>query len=153
MKYHRQETKDTCGPACMRMALGMLGIKKSEKSMARLLKTDNIYGTLNKNFPLVAKKYSLTYRSSGMSTTSNLKSLMKQGYVVIVCYFIRKEREYHYAVVRKIGARHIHLYDPWFGPRHAYTTSHFMRIWKGNRSLKEADRWFFALRKHGLNKL
>ncbi|MBI2172646.1 MAG: C39 family peptidase [Candidatus Aenigmarchaeota archaeon] len=147
MKYHRQETKDTCGPACMRMVLGLLGIKKPEKSLARLLKTDNVHGTLNKNFPLVAKKYKLRYKSAGEASVKELRNLIKQGYVVIVCYFIRKEREYHYAVVRKIGARHIHLYDPWFGPGHSYTTRHFTKIWKGNRSLKEADRWLFAVKK------
>lgn len=147
MKYHRQETKDTCGPACMRMALGMLGIKKSEKSLAKLLKTDNIHGTLNRNFPPVAKKYKLRCKSAGGASLKDIRNLMEQGYVVIVCYFIRREREYHYAVMRKIGARHIYLHDPWFGPRHGYTTGHFMKIWKGNRSLKEADRWFFAAKK------
>ena len=145
MTYHRQETKYTCGPACMKMALGMLGIRKPEKAVAKLMRTGKRYGTLNKNFPLAAKKYNLGYISAGGASVRNLRSLMNNGYVVIVCYFLREDNEYHYAVVKRIGAKYIHLYDPWFGPMHRYTTRYFMTLWKGNRKRNEADRWFFAV--------
>ena len=39
--YYEQETNYTCGPACMRMVLASLGIKKSEKDIQQFLENLN----------------------------------------------------------------------------------------------------------------
>ena len=145
MEYHRQEAKHTCGPACMRMVLSALEIRKTEKILARILKTGKRYGTLNRNFPLAARKYNLKYRSCGLARISDLRDIMKQNYIVIVCYFL--EKEYHYAVVRKITRSHIYLHDPLAGPDTKFPLNRFRKIWKSDPKVKEEDMWFFAVKK------
>ncbi|PIN94126.1 hypothetical protein COU56_03175, partial [Candidatus Pacearchaeota archaeon CG10_big_fil_rev_8_21_14_0_10_31_9] len=55
--YYEQETNYTCGPACMRMVLGSLGIKKSEKQITKLIGTNKIRGTNHRDFLSVVEKY------------------------------------------------------------------------------------------------
>ncbi len=143
--YHHQERIYTCGAASLRMAFEALGIKKTEKQMARLLGTNKIKGTWEKDFPRLAERYKLKYSVEHNGSINDLKKLYKKGYILIVCFYDRKEREDHYAVVKKINSKEIHLLDPWNGPDKMYKISNFKKMWK---TISEKDlKWFIALKK------
>ncbi|MBI3623730.1 C39 family peptidase [Candidatus Pacearchaeota archaeon] len=143
--YHKQESAYTCGAACMRMVFEKLGIKKSEKQMKRLLGTNKIKGTAEKEFPRIAEKYKINYIVERRGKLSDLKKLHKEGWLIIVCYHNIKENVDHYSVLRKIDNTYIHLYDPWSFPDHKFKISYFKKIWK---TKAEKDlRWFIALKR------
>jgi predicted double-glycine peptidase len=143
--YHSQETSYTCGAACMRMAFEKLGIKKSEKQMARLLGTNKVNGTTEKDFARIAEKYKFNYLVEHRGTLKDLKKFLKNDYVVIVCFHYLPEDIDHYSIIRKIENGEIHLTDPYIGPDHKYKIDYFEKIWK---TVSEKDkRWFIALKK------
>lgn len=145
--FHKQETKYTCAAAAMKMALEKIGIVKSEKLLAKLLKTNKVRGTWHKDFPRVAEKYRLTYFVKRNSSIKDLKKYRARGFVVIVCYYYRPEKIDHYSVLKKIDANNIYLWDPWFGPKHKYKLSFFRQIWKSNPKYEKEKRWFFAVKR------
>ncbi len=112
--FHSQETSWTCGAAVMRMALEKLGIKKSERQIVRILKTNKIRGTWHREFPRVAEKLKFDYCVKRNATLEDLQEYQNQGYIVIVCYYLPREHVDHYSIVRCIDAEHISFYDPWF---------------------------------------
>ena len=107
--FYKQETKYTCGPASMRMALEFCGIKKSEKQIAKLLKTNKIRGTWHKSFTSVAEKFKLNYIAFRNASISDLKQFQKNGFVIILCYFCKEEEFDHYSVLKKINRKNIYL--------------------------------------------
>lgn len=143
--FHKQETCWTCGPAVMRMALEGMGIKKSEKQLARILKTNKIRGTWPKDLPRIAEKYSLNYAIKRNATIEDLKYFKKQGYFIIICYYIPKDKVDHYSILKKIDSEYIYFYDPWFGPDHKYSLKYFLKIWKSDPKYENTKRWFIAL--------
>jgi len=146
--YFEQETAYTCGPAVMRMALAVLGIKKSEKQLVKLLRTNKVIGTWVKNLPRVAEKFKLTYLVARGASVEDLRQLIKWKYVVIVCYYYQPEKISHFAVVHKVDAKNIYLLDPWNGQDHKYSISYFSKIWKKMyRGARAEKRWLFAVKK------
>jgi predicted double-glycine peptidase len=145
--YYKQEKSYTCGAAAMRMVLEQLGIKKTEKQLVKLLKTNKVRGTWHKAFSRIAKKYALHHVEKRNAKISDLKRLQKEKYLIIVCYFISSEKIDHYAVVRKIDSKYIYFWDPFFGPKHKYLLSYFRKIWKSNPKYEKEKRWLFAVKK------
>jgi len=145
--YYAQETKYTCGAASMRMALASLGIKKSEKEVARLCKSSPHHGTWYKDLVSTAKKLKLKYIVKSDATVVEVKELLAQNYKIIVCYFELKENSDHYAMIKNIDKKHIYFWDPWYGAYHKYTISHFRTIWRSRERPDKADRWFIAIKK------
>jgi predicted double-glycine peptidase len=145
--YHKQETIWSCGAASMRMALENNGIKKSEKQLIPLLKTNKIIGTWPREFPKVAEKYGLNYIVKRDAEISDLKKLKKEGYTIIVCYYIPEEKGFHHSIVRNITAKEISFYDPWFGENHKYNLEHFYKNWKFESKSDKENRWLFAVKK------
>lgn len=149
--YHEQETAYTCGAASMRMVLESLGIKKTEKQIANLLKTNKLSGTRTAQFPKIAEKYKFDYRIERNDTPLRLlKRAIRDGFVTIVNYMLPTQGE-HYAVISKIGREYIYLHDPWVGPDTKYPLKTFMRIWRGAGSGKRGSDnerfWFFGVKK------
>ncbi|MFZ6015628.1 MAG: cysteine peptidase family C39 domain-containing protein [Patescibacteria group bacterium] len=149
--YHKQETNYTCGAACMRMALEALGIAKTEKQIANLLKTNKVSGTRTPQFPRVAEKFKLDYRIERNNTTiRQLKKAHKNGFVIILNYMLPTQGE-HYAVLSKIGREYIYLHDPWVGPDTKYPIRTFLKIWRGagpgKRGSDNEKFWFFGIKK------
>ena len=100
--YHKQETKYTCGEACLKMFYNKLGVKKSENQLTKKLKPSFRYGTTQKKLVEFAEKQKFQYISKGNSKIDELKKLLKEDYFVIVNYLIEEENEGHYAVIKKI---------------------------------------------------
>ena len=135
----------TCGPAALRISLNQLGIRKTEKHLARLLKTTKFSGTKNKNFIKVARYYNLKYIYKKNSSLNEIKKLLDEKYKIVVCYFSRINNSGHFAAVRKITKAYIYLLDPSLGPKTRYKKSYFTKIWIGQYDKEK--RWFIALKK------
>ncbi len=141
--FYRQQTEWTCGVACVRMVLASQGIKKSEKELAKLLKTNkNKLGTLHREIARFFEDLKLNYVVMRNSSISDLKHFQKQKYCIIVGYFLLEHNCGHYAVVKKIGGK-IHLIDPWYGPKHSYSIKEFKKIWYDGEGEKQ---WFVAVK-------
>ncbi|MBN2459478.1 C39 family peptidase [Candidatus Woesearchaeota archaeon] len=144
--YHRQQKFNTCGPAVVKMVLGALGIEKSEKELAKELKTNILHGTLHKNLIKAAWQYDLKYVCFGNATIDDLKDFQKKGYIIIVCYR-PPEDFYHYAVLKGIDDTHIHLYDPYYGPLTKWKLELFLERWRSNPVFEKKKRWFIAMKR------
>lgn len=139
--YYKQETEYTCGATCLRMILAGIGIKKSEKQIAKILKTNKRIGTWHKYLPRIAEKYKFSYLVKRDSTISELKKYSKNGWKAVVC-FHHPISGPHYAVIKKINWHSIYLLDPGFGPNERYIIPRFKRRWHD----REENNWFMAIK-------
>ncbi|MFH1073351.1 MAG: peptidase C39 family protein [Nanoarchaeota archaeon] len=145
--FHKQETKYTCGAAATRMALETCGIKKTEKQVVKLLKTNKIRGSWVKNFPVVAEQFMLNYVVKRNATINDLRKTLQEGYAVVLAYLYPPEKVDHYVVVRRIDSNFIYFWDPWFGPEHKYTLKHFEKIWAPDPRFENQKRWFIGMKR------
>jgi ABC-type bacteriocin/lantibiotic exporter with double-glycine peptidase domain len=145
--YFKQETEYTCGPAAMRMILAALGIKKTEKELAKLMRTSKLYGTPNRRLPKLVERLKLDHATVRNGNIEELKKFLKEGYLIIVGYYSKLEGVGHFAVVKKIGQNYIYLLDPKMGPDLKYSHNYFMKIWHNDPvGTDREDHWFFAVR-------
>ncbi|MBI5797420.1 C39 family peptidase [Candidatus Woesearchaeota archaeon] len=147
LPYYPQEAEHTCGPASGRMILASLGVRRREHDIAMVLGTKR-NGTNDEDFIKLAHKYRLHYISKKNATFDGLKKLQKKGYKIIVSYWYTPDKTGHYAVLRKVGRKYVHLFDPWAGPKHKYSISYFRKLWDWSLC-DEPDtnrRWFFAVK-------
>lgn len=142
--YYAQEKDNTCGPAALRMLLAALGIKKSEESLVKLLKTTKTKWTPNKSFSSVATHLGLDNFIKKNASISDLKKL-KNNYLIILNYMYPEDNVGHFAVLRKIDSRYVYLLDPLVGPKHKYLIKDFKAIWKSG--FDKDTRWLFAVKK------
>lgn len=146
LKFHKQETKWTCGPACMKIVLDSLGIKRSEKLLAKLMKTNKIWGTRQRSFPFIAERYKLNYTVKRNSRIDFLKKLLKQEYRIIICYHYPGNKASHYAIVKKITKEKVTLMDPWHGANFKFDTDFFAEIWRSSEKYGNEIRWLIAIK-------
>ena len=145
--YYKQETNYTCGAAAMRMALESFGIRRSEKQVARVLKTNKVRGTWPRNFTPVAERFKLNHATMRNATIKDLKEFQKKGYIIIVCYSPTGITCDHYSVVKRVDNKKIYLLDPDIGEDHEYSLTFFRRIWKCDPRYDDERGWFFAVKK------
>ncbi len=145
--FFPQKTEYTCGPTAMRMVLAALGIKKSEKELAKLMRTSKLYGTPNRRLPKLVERLKLDHATVRKGNIEEIKKFIKEGYLIIVGYYSKLEKGGHFAVVKKIGKNYIHLLDPKLGPNLKYSHNYFLKIWHNDpKGIDREDRWFFAVR-------
>lgn len=145
MKHFYQQTNYTCGPTCMRIVLHALNKNISEQKLAKLMHTkeEGKHGTNHREFTKLAKKLKINYKEGINSSFSKLRGLLKEKYLIVICYFDTKLEEGHYAIVKRIKENRIYLIDPEVGPNHSYTLKHFRKIWHGYYTPKG---WFFGVK-------
>lgn len=131
----------------MRMALAACGILKTEKQVSRLMGTNKVSGTDNKDFPTVAERYKLSYVVRRHSNWEDIKHYLKEGFTIIVGFFSPHEQRDHYAVVKKIDSKHIWLWDPRVGPNNKYALTYFMEIWRKEQTYDKDHAWMFGVKK------
>ena len=139
--YYKQQTNYTCGATCMKMVLASFGIRKSEKQIANLLKTNKVKGTWHKYLPELSEKYKFDYIVERNGKISDLRKYSKQGWKIIVCFLYRKIP--HYSVLKKINWHSIYLLNPCSSPNERYFIPRFKKLWKDD----EEKRWFVAIKK------
>lgn len=147
IKFHEQETKWTCGAACMKMILEACKIRKSEKLLVKLLSTNKVRGTWLRCFAQVAEKYKLNYIVQRDSTIRDLRDALENDYYILLAYYIPKEKIDHYAVVKKIDDEFIYFYDPYYGPKHKYKLTYFRKVWKTNPKHDTDKAWFIGVKR------
>jgi ABC-type bacteriocin/lantibiotic exporter with double-glycine peptidase domain len=153
LKYYKQEQEHTCGAAAMRMVLESLGIKKSENELIPLLKTNTKVGTWHYQMPALAEKYKLNYVVHRNASIKELKEFLKNTYLIIVCYYLVKEKTAHYAVVLDIDDKNIYFNDPWRGPNHKLSLSYFRKNWISDKIYEKEQKWFIGIKKSKHNVL
>lgn len=131
----------------MRMALEFCGIKKPEKQIAKWLKTNTVRGTWPKNFMAVAERLKLNHMTMRNGTFADLKKFQKEGFTILVCYYIPAEKIDHYTVLKKMDKEFIYFWDPYFGPNHNYRLAHFLKIWKSDPKFAQENGWFFGVKR------
>mgnify|MGYP001581840735 FL=1 len=140
---YKQKKKHTCGPAALRMLLAVIGVRKSEESLAKLLKTTKARGTYNTNFENAAKKLGLDSISKKNASLSDLRRL--KDYLIILNYIDPEWNVGHYAILRKIDSKYLHVIDPSDGLKKRYLIKDFRKIWRSE--FGNFKRWFFAAKK------
>lgn len=142
--FYEQEQEWTCGPACMRMVMERVGVKKTEKQLIRLMHTTPIKGTGIREFPALAERFQLNYVVNRNSSIDELVDAYRNGYNIIICYYYKNKQEDHYAVLKEIDDEDIYLLDPWVGPEHRYNLNHFVSIWRTRYEHEKG--WFFGVK-------
>ena len=148
MPYFQQETKDTCGAASLRMVLASLSIKRNEKLLAKLLKTNKKSGVRVEAFSAAAEKFKLRYIVGRNASLSDLEEILDRDYRVIVGYR-HPDMDGHYAVVTKIGDKNIYLNDPnpYAGPDTRYSKKYFQTLWRRGFKYDKDSSWFIGMKK------
>ncbi|MSR86098.1 hypothetical protein EXS74_01740 [Candidatus Woesearchaeota archaeon] len=145
--YFKQEKSWSCGAACFRMILASFGIRKTEKQMIKLLRTNGRYGTRNKAFPLAAETLGFSYRVERNANISELRKAYSDGYALVVNYYLFDEKMGHLGVIDSITSKQVILLDPWHGKKN-YSFSSFLKAWYTiDPSLADAEKgWFFGVK-------
>lgn len=147
--HHQQATDYTCGPASMMMVLDALwGIRIEEDSLARRLETTASIGTRQKVLARFVDELGLEALVRHTDTKiDEIRQLMADGHVVIVCYWLASEDTDHYAVVQRIGPATLVLQDPWAGPDTVISVPEFDAHWRGDPAVPTRhDRWLLAIK-------
>jgi len=160
IKYHKQETCWTCGPAVIRMFLDTNGIRKTERQLVKMLRTTKQGGTKKSSIIRFAKEKGFTYITGNNFSISEIKKLMKRNFFVIVSvkrktpenfpFRINKDfkiEENHFAVVRRITKSRIFILDPIYGPKEMFEFDDFNKIWHEIDHHEKDRGWFIAIKK------
>jgi ABC-type bacteriocin/lantibiotic exporter with double-glycine peptidase domain len=144
--YFKQQTIYTCGPTVMKMVLASLGLRYSERELAKLMETTEERGTSNAAFPRLAEKLKRSYHVERNAKLETLRTFHQQQWRIIVALYIPDEKEGHYAVVRAIGKDVLTFLDPAFGPSHRINTETFLTTWHNHPKDDNEQHWFIAIR-------
>jgi ABC-type bacteriocin/lantibiotic exporter with double-glycine peptidase domain len=123
----QREGMGRCGPACLKMVLHYYGIKVTEASLAKQMKTSAAFGTSAQKMVEVAKKYKLKGYIQDLASIKDLRKLLKKGIPVIIDWF--KVDDGHYSVVTDIDQENIYLQDPALGYLRGMDINFFKRVW------------------------
>lgn len=128
MKYYKQETGYTCGPACCRMALSKFGIDVTEQELVKVLGTQMNEGTDYTGMFKFAEKYNLdVIQGQNDPNIKKLQQYVDDGWVIIIAYSLDVP---HYSVFLGHNGNHLFLNDPWRGERVAEQIKKFKFRWK-----------------------
>ena len=160
IKYYKQLTNWTCGPASIRMVLHtLLNQENTEKRLIKILHTDNKDGTLQKNMISIGEnneKYGkyLDYQYGDYGTLTKLTQLTIKGWMVIVEWSLNDCP--HFALFSHEYNGNVYLNDPWFGQRYQVEKYDFIQRWNVYQSNfeeydfklhdRESCRWYLGFR-------
>ena len=146
MQYYKQETNYTCGAAAMRILLLAVGITRTERQVASMLKTNKVRGTWARMFPLVAERFKLEYHVRRGASVRDLEEDLKD-HVILTAYYIPEERVDHYVVVKDVTREKVVFLDPWYGPAHEQSLERFEEVWRTDPRYDDEQGWYLAVRK------
>lgn len=158
-----QPDEVTCGPSSLKVALDILGKRKSLRSLISLCNTTRQGTTTNKMIQAI-NTLELSALLIKKTTLRHIKSTLKyhpkktRAALVFYLYDVdEKNRPHpesgHWAVVRSYSEekKRIFLFDSYSGKRKSYTWSEFRRRWQDyelkRRSVKKRGRKFQFIRK------
>ena len=144
IKYHKQETEWTCGPAVAKMLLGAFGIKKSEKQLIKKLKANKRNGTKDHAFYDLIIEYNLAYTVKNHATLEEANKLSKKS-VVIISFLPKGEKWHHYAIIKRITKNKVTLIDPYFGSEYKMPLQEFCKRWGTKTKYYKEKNWLLAV--------
>lgn len=137
-KTHLQPDDYTCGPASLKTALEILGLKPSLASLINLCKTTK-NGTLVKNMVRAANKMGVSVLVIQWASLRHLQSALKNTSTkpksVIVDYLYKDEEPHeetgHFAAVSSFSAREgrIRIFDSYSNTKKTYAWKDFLDRW------------------------
>ena len=137
-KPYPQPDENSCGPASLKTALEILGIRKSFSTLSRLCGVTK-QGTSVKKLIRVANRLGVSVLAVEWATLrhlqSALKSISSQPRAVIVDYLYLDKQPYeetgHYAVVATYSARNgrILIFDSYSETKKSYSWHDFLDRW------------------------
>lgn len=147
LPYYPQETGDTCAAASLRMVLEPLGIKKSERTLAKALKTNKKSGVRVEDIINFVEKSKLCYVVFRNATLKNVEKRLKLGYLIIVGYR-HPSHIGHYAILLDIDETHVYLQDPNpLTPKIVrYSKKYFVSLWKRGFKYDKESCWFIGIK-------
>ena len=129
LNLHKQ-SPGMCGPSSLKMVLSAYGIKKSEKYLAELTKTNPKKGCWEKNIVSAAKKLGLKgYYKRNSSSLKELKKLVEKENIPVIVNWFSPEESSHFSVVVGFEKDKILLAEPHFGEIKKYKIDWFMDHW------------------------
>ena len=134
----------TCAPAAARIILHNLGVNQDIKSIAREMKTNtgSYKGTTEHNMIKFFKKWDVKFHIKRNASINDMKERLKNGRILMACYWIPFYKEFHVAIVSKITSKRIHFHDTWFGSSHSYALDYFKRQWAKD------DNWLMTVKRN-----
>ncbi len=144
MIYHKQEQERSCWPACIKMILWKLGTNVSEDFLIKKLKTNHKLGTSTKNIINFLKKEWINFTYFVNWSIKKMDEYL-ENHLILIRYYLPKEKIDHYAIYMWIKDNRIHLWDPRYGKNHTYSCNYFNKHRKSTR--EGYEKWFIAVKK------
>jgi predicted double-glycine peptidase len=120
MPVGEQQTKYSCGAACLRIIAKRYGIHKTEQEFMKLLGTTPKDGTWPENLIEIGKKLGLNVHDKMGMSIDELKSLLDKKIPVICSFqawgdkknYSKKNKDGHYAIAIGYNDKEIMFEDP-----------------------------------------
>ncbi|MCB2149656.1 MAG: DUF2817 domain-containing protein [Deltaproteobacteria bacterium] len=117
-----------CGPASLKIVLGYLGVKITEKKLALISGCSPSSGTGAEGLVGAARKLGFRARVKDLSDLEDIREWVSRKKIPVIVDWFAFEGG-HYSVVSGIDRENIYLEDPSLGHRRALKLSTFMRLW------------------------
>ena len=117
-----------CGPASLKMVLGFLGVKITEKKLALISGCTPSCGIGADGLVNAAHKLGFHAHIKDFSDLEDIREWVNRKKIPVIVDWFAFEGG-HYSVVSGIDSENIYLEDPSLGHRRAMKLSTFMRLW------------------------
>lgn len=144
LKYsYKQKNNWGCGPAVARIVLHHHDIVCSMRQAAKEMGTTR-GGTENTGLIRFLRKNGLQPKAKEKAELSEVGKLLKKN-IIVVAYWIPKNKEAHYSILKRIKSGRVFFHDPWYGANHSYSLSYFQKNWHDGGT---EQRWMLAVGKN-----
>lgn len=121
----------------LRLSWIIMGIKKSEKELAKLCRHNKNLGVDDEKIKRVAGSLGFKVKIKNSSNFKDIENWLDKKVPVIVNWFTKGRQEYsesevsdgHYSVVAGLDEKYIYLQDPEIGKIRKIKRDDFMRVW------------------------
>ncbi|MFH1207914.1 MAG: cysteine peptidase family C39 domain-containing protein [Patescibacteria group bacterium] len=144
LPYYHQINDYSCGPAVVQMILKYYGLTKSQRSLIRLVGTNERVGTTRKKLILGFKKFSLETKVVFSADFTAVKEFLKNKIPVIVSYCELDSDQEHYAIVTGLTKKDVIFQDPWLGSQYRLDRRNFMLRWHNQKKNGKFNGWLLA---------
>lgn len=139
----RQSTDYSCGPASLSIALRFLGLRYSERWLTKRMGAKPVRGTSPSGFRVVLRELGLEFFETENARVDDVRRFARRGSPVIVAWNLQGDG--HYSVVTSLGARDVHLIDPFFGKLEKMNIRKFVKLWRD--PCNNTSRWMLVIMK------
>ena len=145
LRYNRQQTDYSCGPASLKMVLRFFGDKKSEKYLIKKAHTDKITGTKHKWMIKTAISQGFYCYANSNSSPHEIKHFLMLGLPVIIDYTEPSQNIGHYSVIIGYKKDKFIMNDPWNGKNFLISEKKMIDLW--HDSITKSNKWIMVISK------